>query len=65
MENKRQVVVDVSADGFTVDINGIKGTGCEAIQRAFATAGQVVEHRRKPEYFSNAQATANVTNRNS
>lgn len=60
--SKKQIIVDVTADGFTVDINGMQGTGCEAIQKAFASAGEVVEHRKKPEYFRNAKATVNVSN---
>jgi hypothetical protein len=60
--SKKQVVVDVTADGFTVNINGMTGTGCEAISKAFASAGDVVDHKKKPEYFRNAKATVNVSN---
>jgi len=59
---KKQVVVDITSEGFTVNINGMTGTGCEAISKAFASAGEVVEHKKKPEYFKNAKALVNVTN---
>ena len=48
--SKEQVILDITAEGISVNTEGFQGKGCEAIHKAFSQLGKVTEHKKKPEY---------------
>ena len=44
------VEIDEGSGGFTVDLTGFEGKGCDDIIKAFAEVGDVTKEIHKPEY---------------
>ncbi len=50
----KKVTVTISKDGTAeVDVNGVKGSGCEKYTKAVlkALGGDVIKDEKKPEYY--------------
>lgn len=59
----KKVTVTISKDGTAeVDVNGVKGSGCEKYTKAVlkALGGTVVSDEKKPEYYEKASNTVNA-----
>lgn len=54
------IEIDETTGEITVEVNGVVGKGCSAIQDAISAAlGNVVETKTKPEYFKVATVQQN------
>lgn len=59
----KQITVTVNRDGTTeIDVNGVKGTGCEKYTQAVlkALGGVVISDEKKPEYYEKSSNTVTV-----
>lgn len=61
MTKHKEIIIDITSEEISVDLEGFQGKGCEAVQKAFSDMGTVKEHRKKPEYFQNNKPAARVT----
>jgi hypothetical protein len=60
MENIMAKIVKITVDengDFTVDLNGFKGRGCDAIIKAFGEESTITKETHKREYGENERAT--------
>ena len=45
-----KVLIDPETSGFSVDLTGFHGQGCDAVVKAFASIGTVTKEIHKPEW---------------
>ena len=55
------ITVTIDEEGnVSFDVHGLKGPGCTTVLKPFEQLGQVVEEKKKPEYY---QAEVGITTR--
>ncbi len=64
MSHLPEVTVTIKDDGtISVDVGGVKGTGCDALTKAIEEAlGNVTAKQRKPEYNLKAETSHGLPN---
>lgn len=61
----KQITVTINRDGTTeIDVNGVKGSGCEQYTQAIlkALGGVVISDEKKPEYYEQSTNTVSTKN---
>lgn len=59
-----QIILTVVGDGsgsIEAEVQGIVGPGCQEATEWLGELGEVVEHRRKAEFYQAAKATGKLT----
>jgi hypothetical protein len=52
MTQNHTIDVEISQEGeIRTTVNGVQGEGCEALTQWLEELGEVVEHRRTPDYY--------------
>ena len=55
-----EVIIDETGYNFTVEVHGVEGTGCAALQEKYEAFGTRTSSDKKPEFY---QSPAGVNNR--
>lgn len=57
------MIIHGDGSGFSVDVEGVKGSACQRIQKDFEGMGVRVDERKKPEFFEVPPAVQNLARR--
>jgi hypothetical protein len=60
---KVTMIIHGDGSGFSVDVEGVKGSACQRIQKDFEGMGVRVDERKKPEFFEVPPAVQNLARR--